>query len=390
MNMRVVKSVQQSYVPTAEILDLLDEFRAMVNHCIRVGLQEDITSLKALSSRTYRQLNDYNAMSYYKASAVSAAVGILRNHRKASRHGQRSSLPYARKLRVTTYNGFRIANNNLLLPIQPGRSIRIPLNERTLQVVSGYEVRSITLTPDKLSIAFSRDVKEINPLGFVGVDRNLDNVTLADTENQFRQIDLTKATEIKSMYRNVKSKFKRNDTRIRARINQKYGLKERAKIKQILHHASKLIVQEAKRKQYGIAMENLNFHKLYCRGNGQGAKYRFRLNSWSYGELQRQIDYKARWEGLPVVYVKPHGTSAKCSKCGSRMKPEESRRQRCAECGLMIDRDVNAARNILARALRFRAVGLPSEAMVQEPDEGAKAKVILKVDGSQLGYPATS
>jgi putative transposase len=300
--MQVVKAVQQNYSPTAEILDILDEFRSMVNHCIRIGLQEDITSLKALSSRTYRQLNDYNAMSYYKLCAISAAVGVLRNYRKASRQGQRPSPPYARKLRVTTCYGFRMTSNHLLLPVQPRRSVCIPLNKHTLQTISGHEVRSVTLTPHKLSIAFTKDVKEINSLGFMGVDRNLDNVTLADTDSQVRQIDLSKATEIKSMYRNIKSKFQRNDTRIRRKISQKYGLKERAKVQQILHHVSKQIVREAKRNQYGVAMENLtNLRKLYRRRNGQGAKYRFRLNSWSYAELQRQIEYKARWEGLPVI-----------------------------------------------------------------------------------------
>ncbi len=147
--MQAVKAVQQNYVATAEILDLLDDFRSMVNHCIRVGIQEDITSLKALSSRTYRQLNDYTAMSYYKLCAISAAVGILRNYRKASRQSPRANLPYARKLRVTSCYGFRITNNNLLLPMQPKRSVCIPLNEHTLQAISGHEVRSVTLTPHK-------------------------------------------------------------------------------------------------------------------------------------------------------------------------------------------------------------------------------------------------
>jgi len=91
------------------------------------------------------------------------------------------------------------------------------------------------------------------------------------------------------------------------------------------------------------------------------------MNSWSYAELQRQIEYKAKWEGLPVIYVHPHGTSSKCSICGKGMKPEENRMLRCPSCGYTVDRDVNAAKNILERALRFGAVGLAHEAMVAEP-----------------------
>ena len=57
------------------------------------------------------------------------------------------------------------------------------------------------------------------------------------------------------------------------------------------------------------------------------------------------------------------------------MKPEENRTLRCPSCGYVVDRDVNAARNILARALRFGVVGLTGEAMVAEPvSAGQSAK----------------
>jgi len=133
---------------------------------------------------------------------------------------------------------------------------------------------------------------------------------------------------------------------------------------------SKQIVTEAKRKQFGIVMENLtDLRRLYQRGNGQSRFYRGRMNSWSFAELQRQIEYKGRWEGLPVICVRSHGTSAKCSMCGSRMAriPEENRKLHCPTCGLTVDRDVNAARNILARGVSFAPIALPTEAMVQEP-----------------------
>ena len=177
--------------------------------------------------------------------------------------------------------------------------------------------------------------------------------------------DLTSATKVKAMYREIRSHMRRNDHRIRQRVTGKYGHKQCEKVKQILHHASKQIVMDAKSREFGIVMEKLTgIRKLYRKGNWQGRGYRGRMNSWSYYELQRQIEYKAHWEGIPVIYVNPNGTSVKCSICGSRMKPEENRQLKCRSCGFIVDRDVNAARNILARALRFVAVAPASEAMV--------------------------
>jgi len=76
---------------------------------------------------------------------------------------------------------------------------------------------------------------------------------------------------------------------------------------------------------------------------------------------------KARWEGLPVFYVNPAGTSAKCSICGGKMKPEENRMLKCRSCRFKVDRDLNAAKNILARGMRFVPGAPQKEAMVREP-----------------------
>ena len=104
------------------------------------------------------------------------------------------------------------------------------------------------------------------------------------------------------------------------------------------------------------------------------------MNSWSYFELQRQIEYKARWEGLPVFYVAARGTSVNCSTCGSRTYPNEQRTLFCPKCEVSFDRDENAARNILAKGgLRFGPNGLSGEAVKGNPTKTA----IPGVDGSQ-------
>jgi putative transposase len=367
-----IKTVNQHYAPNPQILHLLQQFREMINHSIQVGLAENVTSLKALSSRTYKELSRFDTMSYYKLCAMSAAAVILQNHRKAVRRGEKNprTTPRARRLRLTICYGFKIQNGFLLLPHRPKQPIRIALTQHVQASISGYAVRSVTLTTDKLSVAYAKQAVEIRPRGFIGLDRNLDNVTLAATDGSIMRHDLSRATSVKTTYRAIRSHIRRNDVRIRREISGKYGCKQREKVKQILHNASKQIIQHAKQQKFGLVMEQLTgVRRLYRRGNGQGRRIRGRMNSWSFWELQRQIEYKAHWEGLPVIYVYPHGTSAKCSRCGSRMAriPEENRKLKCPTCGVTVDRDVNAARNILARGVRFASIALPIEAMVPEP-----------------------
>jgi putative transposase len=365
-----VKAVQQRYTPNNELLGLLEQFRQMVNDSIRVGLAENVSSLKSLSLKAYRQLEQYDSMSYYKLGAISKAAGILKNYRKTERRGRQVKQPYARRPQLTTCYGFKINQGSLMLPIMPGNRITIPLNRHTLQVLSEAHLapRSITLTTTTITIAYSKDVPPLKPSGLIGMDRNLDNVTVADSNGSITRHNLSDATEIKAVYREVKSHLSRNDVRMRQHVYAKYGARQRNRVKQLLHRTSKQIVVEARRGGFAIVMERLTgIRKLYRKGNGQGRGYRARMNGWSFAELQRQVEYKARWEGLPVIYVKPYGTSVKCSICGSRMKPEENRQLKCASCGFTVDRDVNAARNILAagmRALRFGAVAPAVEAMV--------------------------
>jgi len=379
-----VKSVRQRQRASADLLRLLGEFKRMVNVCIAVGIEENVSSLKTLSSKSYRRLS-HDILSYYRLCAISTATGILRNHRKAKKKNPWTKVPYAGKLMLTTCYGFKIQNGLLRLPIKPRQYVYVKLNNHTLNVLSGLNVRSVTLTPDSLSISYSKEMVEIEPEGYMGVDRNLDNVTVAQRGQTVRRFDLSKATRIKSTYRFVRSRFKRNDTRIRTRVFSKYGEKQRNRVQPLLHNVSKRIVDEAKTSRYGIVMERLTgMRRLYRRGNGQSRNYRARMNSWSYGELQRQIEYKARWEGVRVVYVPARNTSKRCSICGYKTLESTQRQLWCPHCGTILDRDENAARNIAAGGLRFSPNGPPGEAMVEER-EPENATLILKVDGGKLG-----
>lgn len=70
------------------------------------------------------------------------------------------------------------------------------------------------------------------------------------------------------------------------------------------------------------------------------------------GEFRSLLAYKAEEAGKLVVPVPPQFTSQICSGCGTIVAKSLSvRTHRCSECGLELDRDVNAARNILTLGL---------------------------------------
>lgn len=73
-----------------------------------------------------------------------------------------------------------------------------------------------------------------------------------------------------------------------------------------------------------------------------------------WGMFFNILSYKAAEAGRTVVKVPPHNTSQICSSCGAVVKKNLSMRvHKCPECGLVLDRDINAARNILAAAKRL-------------------------------------
>ena len=69
----------------------------------------------------------------------------------------------------------------------------------------------------------------------------------------------------------------------------------------------------------------------------------------SFGELRRQIEYKSLWRGKQVVIADRFYASSKlCSACGSKNTKLQlsDRSWVCMNCGVLHDRDENAAKNL--------------------------------------------
>jgi putative transposase len=94
-----------------------------------------------------------------------------------------------------------------------------------------------------------------------------------------------------------------------------------------------------------IAIENLNVKSMW-RG-----KLTKSIKDVAFGELRKQIEYKAAMNGIRVkVADRFYPSSKTCSCCGHR-RDDLTLKERtyvCSHCGAVIDRDLNAARNLLS------------------------------------------
>ena len=103
-----------------------------------------------------------------------------------------------------------------------------------------------------------------------------------------------------------------------------------------------------------IAVEDLNI-----KGLARNSKLAKSILDAAWGAFIKILEAVAIKRGVHVVKVNPHSTSVDCSGCGTKVpKTLSIRTHQCPnpKCNLEIDRDENAALNILNRALS--AVGL--------------------------------
>jgi putative transposase len=102
-----------------------------------------------------------------------------------------------------------------------------------------------------------------------------------------------------------------------------------------------------------VAVEDLNIAGMN-QGGGGGAAGRGIRKSWrdrAPGALVDMLKWKTKRDGRPMAAVDARYTTIECSRCGVEVRKRlRDRTHVCTGCGLVLDRDHNAALNIVARA----------------------------------------
>lgn len=205
----------------------------------------------------------------------------------------------------------------------------------------------------------------------VGVDLGIKDLAICSDGTKHPNIKTTYKHQKKLAYqqRQLSKKVKGSNSRARQRVNV---AKVHEKISNIRHNHLHQISSQIVRENQTICCESLavvNMMKNHCLAKS--------IADVSWGELLRQLQYKSEWNEREFIQIDRFFPSSKtCNKCkfindGLSL---DMREWVCPNCGCEIDRDVNAACNILEQGLKiYSGSGTESE-LKQKREEASLSK----------------
>ena len=103
----------------------------------------------------------------------------------------------------------------------------------------------------------------------------------------------------------------------------------------------------------------IGIEDLHVAGMGKNRKMARAISDCAFGEIRRQLEYKGLWYGAEVQAVgRFYPPSRLCNACGEKNTELRlsDRRWVCIGCGVVVERDPNAALNIRDEAIRLRSL----------------------------------
>ena len=188
----------------------------------------------------------------------------------------------------------------------------------------------------------------------VGIDLGLTHFAILSTGEKIAAPNTFRKNEEKlaKLQRRLAKKTKGSANRKMAKLKvAKLHAKITDSRKDFLHKLSTRLVNE----NQVIAIETLAVSNM--QKNHNLAKS---IADASWSEFVRQLEYKSLWYGRELVGIdRWYPSSKRCSDCGHTVAkmPLNVREWACPECGTVHDRDINAARNVLAAGLAVSALG---------------------------------
>ena len=205
-------------------------------------------------------------------------------------------------------------------------------------------------------------VKETN--NCIGIDLGVKDFVITSENEVYDNLHFKKSEnkKIKRLQKQLSKKQKGSSNWNKTRIKLAKVYKKINDRKQYyLHSVSNSLIDE----NQVICMEDLN-----VKGMSKNHNLAESILEMNFGEFRRMLEYKASWYNRKIVFVDRFYPSSKtCNHCGyiNRQLTLKDRQWVCPQCGRTIERDYNAALNILDEGLRIIGCSTPESKLVKNP-----------------------
>ncbi|MBU4201659.1 MAG: transposase [Candidatus Altiarchaeota archaeon] len=338
-----------------EMLETLDECRKLYNHFLdewketeKVPPKYDLQSkIPAMVKKHPALENVHSKTRQYVLWQLYANLRGLRGSKEKGRKVGRLRFKKYGRYKTFVYNqtGFAVIDNKLHLtkigeiPIRLHREIKGKIKQvyvKREQSGRWFAAFSVEAEPEKLDTTGKK----------IGIDLNIQNyLTDSNGERVEHPHELLKLEErLKIEQKKLSRKKKGSKNRLKqifriARVHERITDRRR----DFLHKLSRYYTENYDL----VAVEDLAVKEMM-----QSAYNSKNTADSSWSTFIQMLFYKAEGAGRAFVKVDPKNTTQNCSRCGNRVyKQIWVREHRCPACGLVMDRDHNAAINILNKAL---------------------------------------
>lgn len=233
------------------------------------------------------------------------------------------------------------------------------------------KIKSLTLTKTPsgkyyLSIlidgCFVHKVNETN--NAIGIDLGIKDFVITSEGEVFNNLHFKKSNvnRIKKLQRQLSRKQKGSSNRNKSRIKLAKLYEHINNRKQYyLHSVANILIND----NQVICMEDLN-----VKGMSKNHNLAESILEMNFGEFKRILEYKAKWYNRRIIFVDRFYPSSKtCNHCGyiNKQLTLKDREWVCPNCGKQINRDYNAALNILNEGLKIIGLSSPEFTLVDYP-----------------------
>ena len=180
------------------------------------------------------------------------------------------------------------------------------------------------------------------------VDSNGVRVPLPDCSKEDKKIRHFQRKLQRQIKTSRTKKRSKNRLKTIRTINKYYKKKINKKINAIHNYVSHEIIEK---KPLAVVIESLDVNSMIIRDNRlpyyKKKKFNGNIFNHTLSTVKRIIEYKCMMNGITLIHTdREFPSSQRCSSCGNITEMGQRKVYRCPKCGMIMNRDDNAARNL--------------------------------------------